>query len=70
MTKCRKCGREIRYIPSRSSPDGVLEAEPETVEVVAESGRIVRGHLLHRCHTDSGGKGNARGTVQGHSVVP
>ena len=62
MTRCPKCGAEIRYMPCRASqsPSGVLIVEAVTVEVITDSGRIVQGYLRHECP-----KGDEAGTIGG-----
>jgi hypothetical protein len=46
MTKCPKCGAEIKYIPTRH---GVAVVEPEYTEIINDDGRASRGHVRHRC---------------------
>ena len=55
MTRCPKCGAEIRYVPCRpsQSPSGVLIVGAKTVEVITDSGRVVQGHLMHECFKDN-----------------
>jgi len=59
MTRCPKCGAEIRYIPCRpsQSPSGTLIVGAEAVEVIINNsfrnGRIVQGYLRHECAKDN-----------------
>jgi hypothetical protein len=49
--KCLICGADIRYIPvgfSRSIT-GNLIVESDYIEIVTDSGRVVKGHILHTC---------------------
>jgi hypothetical protein len=50
MTKCPKCGAEIKYIPMGFiSAPGVAVVEPEYTETIGDNGRILKGYLWHRC---------------------
>ena len=51
MTKCLKCGAHIKYIPVSYQVDarGTIAVEPEYSEVICDSGRVVKGHVRHRC---------------------
>jgi len=62
MTRCTKCGAEIRYIPCKpsQSPSGVFIVSAESIEVITDSGRIVQGYLRHECP-----KGDEAGTIDG-----
>jgi hypothetical protein len=48
---CPHCGREIRYIPIgyTESSIGVAIVEPEYTEIISDNGRMIKGHLRHRC---------------------
>ena len=45
--KCAKCGKEIRYLPQGQ---GIVAVELEITEVIAENGRVLKGHLPHECN--------------------
>ena len=51
MTRCPKCGAHIKYIPVSFQVDvrGTIAVEPEESELVNDGGRIVKGHVRHRC---------------------
>jgi hypothetical protein len=51
MVKCPACGKEIKYIPVgyTQSAAGVVMAETGYTEVITDSGRVVKGHLRHKC---------------------
>jgi predicted RNA-binding Zn-ribbon protein involved in translation (DUF1610 family) len=51
MVKCPKCGAEIKYIPVgyTQSATGTLIVEPEYTEVINDNGRVIKGHLRHKC---------------------
>ena len=51
MVKCPKCGAEIKYIPVTSPGHERLAVtvEPETTEVIQDTGLVARGHLRHKC---------------------
>lgn len=47
MTKCPKCGKEVKYIDTLRR--GMLTCEAEAVEGVTENGRILQVRLIHEC---------------------
>jgi len=51
VTRCHKCGAEVRYIPCGPglSPNGSIETEAESVEVITARGRSVAGYRRHEC---------------------
>jgi hypothetical protein len=51
MVKCPKCAAEIKYIPVfyTAGPQGSIAVEPEYTEIISDSGRVIKGHLRHRC---------------------
>jgi hypothetical protein len=51
MTRCPKCGAHIKYIPVSFQMDvrGTIAVEPDYTELVNDGGRIVKGHVRHRC---------------------
>jgi hypothetical protein len=51
MTRCSKCGAEIKYIPVSYHVDaqGTIAVEPEYTEVINDGGRVIKGHVRHRC---------------------
>jgi hypothetical protein len=51
MVKCPKCGAEIKYIPVSYTADqrGAITVEPEYTEIINDNGRVIKGHLRHRC---------------------
>jgi hypothetical protein len=51
MTKCPKCGAEIKYIPVGYNIEeiGVVIVDPEYTEIINDGGRLIKGHIRHRC---------------------
>jgi hypothetical protein len=51
MTRCPKCGAEIKYIPVSYQVDaqGTIAVDPEYSEVISDSGRMIKGHSRHHC---------------------
>jgi hypothetical protein len=51
MTKCPKCGEEIKYIPVGYNIEeiGVAIVNPEYTEIINDGGRLIKGHLRHCC---------------------
>ena len=51
MVKCPSCGMEIKYIPVgyNQSSICILIVEPDYTEVFTDSGRMVKGHIRHKC---------------------
>jgi hypothetical protein len=51
MTQCPQCGARIKYIPVSYRVDerGTIAVEPEYIEVINDGGRVIKGHLRHRC---------------------
>jgi hypothetical protein len=51
MVKCPTCGAEIKYIPVGyvQSAAGAVIVEMEYAEVITDSGRVVKGHIRHKC---------------------
>ena len=50
MVKCPTCGAEIKYIPVTADGERLaVMVEPEDTEVIQDSGRVVKGHLRHKC---------------------
>lgn len=62
MTKCPKCGVEIKYIPLGYEVMGpVAIVEQDYIEVINDRGRVVKGHLRHRCLKTKDGKADQEG---------
>jgi phage FluMu protein Com len=51
MVKCPKCGAEIKYIPVgyTQSATGTFIVDPEYTEVINDNGRVIKGHIRHKC---------------------
>ncbi|MCL2556863.1 MAG: hypothetical protein FWE09_00125 [Treponema sp.] len=51
MTRCEKCGAEVRYIPCAPavSPDGIATTDAALTEVITARGRAVAGYRRHEC---------------------
>jgi len=51
MVKCPKCGAEIKYIPMGFTREnrGVAVVDAEYTEVFNDNGRLIKGHIRHRC---------------------
>jgi hypothetical protein len=51
MTKCPKCGAEIKYIPVGYNIEemGVAIVDPKYTEIINDGGRLIKGHLRHCC---------------------
>jgi len=43
---CHKCGGEIKYIALR---DKTVIVDTDYVEVITDRGRVVEGHIRHKC---------------------
>jgi hypothetical protein len=54
MTRCPKCGVEIKYIPVGYNIDetGVVIVDPDYTEIINDGGRLIKGHLRHRCREE------------------
>lgn len=50
MVKCPKCGKEIRYIPTR---DSVIIVDAEYITIVNDRGREIEGHIMHECKDET-----------------
>jgi F0F1-type ATP synthase epsilon subunit len=46
VVRCTKCGERIKYIATR---EGHIVVEPEHVNIITDTGRIVQGHHRHKC---------------------
>ena len=52
MQVCKKCGREIRYIPVSESK--VIACDSEEIEIYTETGRKTQGYRKHDCGGTNG----------------
>ena len=50
MVKCPTCGAEIKFIPVTTDRERLaVMVEPEETEIIKDNGRVVKGHLRHKC---------------------
>lgn len=56
MQVCLKCGKAVKYIATGFNTAEVCDVE--RIEIVSETGRILKGYMRHVCATERQDKHN------------